>query len=79
MYFELRGIGSRLLGIGGTGGASYPLHELTALPLEEYIRRVISLSDTRRDAAWQAVHRKESKPCKKSSRVCGLTTSPKKQ
>ena len=42
---------------GGAGGASFPLHELTALPLEEYIRRVISLSDTRRDAAWQAVHR----------------------
>jgi 3-oxoadipate enol-lactonase len=41
---------------GGAGGASFPLHEVTALPLEEYIRRVISLSDTRRDAAWQAAH-----------------------
>ena len=41
---------------GGEGGASFPLHELTALPVEDYIRRMISLSDTRRDAAWQAAH-----------------------
>ena len=41
---------------GGAGGASFPLHELTALPVEDYIRRLISLSDTRRDADWQAAH-----------------------
>jgi 3-oxoadipate enol-lactonase len=41
---------------GGAGGASFPLHELTALPVEDYIRRIISLSDTRRDTAWQAAH-----------------------
>ena len=41
---------------GGAGGASFPLHELAALPVEDYIRRLISLSDTRRDAAWQAAH-----------------------
>ncbi len=41
---------------GGAGGASFPLHELAALPVEDYIRRMISLSDTRRDAAWQAAH-----------------------
>ena len=41
---------------GGAGGASFPLHELTALPVEDYIRRLISLSDTRRDAAWQSAH-----------------------
>jgi 3-oxoadipate enol-lactonase len=41
---------------GGAGGASYPLHELADLPVEDYVRRVLQLSDTRRDAAWQAAH-----------------------
>jgi 3-oxoadipate enol-lactonase len=41
---------------GGAGGASYPLHELPHLPVEDYVRRVIQLSDTRRDAAWQAAN-----------------------
>lgn len=39
---------------GGIGGASYPLHELAHLGVEEYIRRILQLSDTRRDTAWQA-------------------------
>jgi 3-oxoadipate enol-lactonase len=39
---------------GGAGGASYPLHELAGLPVEDYTRRILQLSDTRRDAAWQA-------------------------
>ncbi len=41
---------------GGAGGASFPLHEITDLPVGDYIRRLITLSDTRRDAAWQAAH-----------------------
>jgi 3-oxoadipate enol-lactonase len=41
---------------GGAGGASYPLHELAHLPVEEYARKIIYLSDTRRDATWQAVN-----------------------
>lgn len=41
---------------GGAGGASFPLHELAALPIEDYIRSIISLSDTRRDATWQTTH-----------------------
>ncbi|MBI5585181.1 MAG: alpha/beta fold hydrolase [Deltaproteobacteria bacterium] len=41
---------------GGAGGASFPLHELAVLPIEDYIRRLISLSDIRRDTAWQAAH-----------------------
>jgi len=39
---------------GGEGGASYPFQELAHLPEEDYIRLVLQLSDTRRDAAWQA-------------------------
>lgn len=39
---------------GGGGGASYPLHELADLLVEEYVRHILQLSDTRRDAAWQA-------------------------
>ncbi len=41
---------------GGPGGASYPLHELAHLPIEDYVRRIVELNDTRRDAAWQAAH-----------------------
>jgi hypothetical protein len=44
---------------GGAGGSSYPLHELAHLPLEEKARRLTALSDTRRDAAWQAAHPNE--------------------
>ena len=44
---------------GGAGGASYPLHELTGLSLQEWARKVVELSDTRRDAAWQAAHPQE--------------------
>ena len=44
---------------GGAGGASYPLHELTGLSLEEWARRVVELSDKRRDAKWQAAHSQE--------------------
>jgi 3-oxoadipate enol-lactonase len=38
---------------GGKGGASYPLHEFADLPIKDYARRILELSDTRRDAAWQ--------------------------
>jgi 3-oxoadipate enol-lactonase len=41
---------------GGTGGASYPLHELADLPIDEYVRRTLVLSDTRRDKAWRAAN-----------------------
>ncbi len=41
---------------GGAGGASYPLHELAHLPVEDYVHRVLELSDTRQDAAWQAAN-----------------------
>jgi 3-oxoadipate enol-lactonase len=41
---------------GGAGGASYPLHEIPRIPVEDYVRRIIQLSDTRRDAAWQAAN-----------------------
>src|SRR5215510_250284 len=44
---------------GGAGGASYPLHELTGLSLQEWAGKVVELSDTRRDAAWQAAHPQE--------------------
>jgi len=38
---------------GGAGGASYPLHQLVHLSLEERARRMVILSDTRRDAEWR--------------------------
>ena len=41
---------------GGAGGASYPLHELEALPPEERSARSLELGDTRLDAAWRAAH-----------------------
>jgi 3-oxoadipate enol-lactonase len=44
---------------GGAGGASYPLHELTGLSMQDWAKRVVELNDTRRDAAWQAAHPQE--------------------
>ncbi len=41
---------------GGAGGASYPLQELSQLAVEEYARRILYLTDTRRDAVWQAAN-----------------------
>jgi 3-oxoadipate enol-lactonase len=41
---------------GGSGGASYPLHDLIDLPMDEYIRHLLVLSDIRRDPAWQAAN-----------------------
>lgn len=41
---------------GGAGGASFPLHELGDLPPRERALGTVLLSDTRRDAAWQAAH-----------------------
>ena len=41
---------------GGAGGSSYPLHHLVNLQAEEHARRTLELSDTRRDAAWQAAN-----------------------
>jgi 3-oxoadipate enol-lactonase len=44
---------------GGPGGASYPLHKLSHLTVEEYARKIVYLSDTRRDTAWQATNPSE--------------------
>ena len=38
---------------GGAGGASYPLHTLSDLPLAERAVRAVEMSDTRNDAAWR--------------------------
>jgi 3-oxoadipate enol-lactonase len=39
---------------GGAGGSSYPLHELSELPPAERSRKMLGISDTRRNEAWQA-------------------------
>jgi 3-oxoadipate enol-lactonase len=41
---------------GGEGGASYPFHEIQHLKGEERARYLIPISDTRRDATWQAAN-----------------------
>lgn len=41
---------------GGAGEASYPLHTMLDLSPEEWSRALISLGDTRCDAAWQAAN-----------------------
>ncbi len=38
---------------GGAGGASYPLHELADLPVEDYVRRILQLRDIRRHGIWR--------------------------
>ncbi|MBA4393912.1 MAG: alpha/beta hydrolase, partial [Desulfobacca sp.] len=41
---------------GGAGGSSYPLHAITDLPLDDYVHRMLFLSDTRRDTTWQTAN-----------------------
>lgn len=41
---------------GGAGGQSYPLHELGGLCEDARARKMVALSDTRRDAAWRAAN-----------------------
>ncbi|HWC31121.1 MAG TPA: alpha/beta hydrolase [Dehalococcoidia bacterium] len=41
---------------GGQGGASYPLHELQHLSIEERAVFQLSITDKRKDAAWQAAN-----------------------
>jgi 3-oxoadipate enol-lactonase len=41
---------------GGDGGASYPFHEIQHLTGEARARHLIPISDTRRNAAWQAAN-----------------------
>ena len=41
---------------GGQGGRSYPMHELSDLPLHDRVRQTLMLGDTRRDAAWQSAN-----------------------
>ena len=38
---------------GGAGGASYPLHELADLPVEDYAHRILPLRDIRRHGIWR--------------------------
>ena len=46
---------------GGTGGASFPLHELAGLAADAFAERMISLADIRRDATWRAVNPDKAK------------------
>jgi len=46
---------------GGAGGDSYPLHELASLSLDDYVDRVLQLSDRRRDADRQAANPEQFK------------------
>jgi 3-oxoadipate enol-lactonase len=41
---------------GGAGGASYPLHEIAHLPLEERFALQMSISDVRQTREWQRAH-----------------------
>ena len=41
---------------GGAGGSSYPLHTLIGMDPEAEARKMIPISDTRHDAAWQAAN-----------------------
>ena len=41
---------------GGAGGASYPLHTLADLSMEDRARAMVVLGDTRRDMAWQSAN-----------------------
>ncbi|HSV03868.1 MAG TPA: alpha/beta hydrolase [Phenylobacterium sp.] len=44
---------------GGAGGASFPFHEIEHLKGEARARRLIPISDVRRDEAWAKAHPEE--------------------
>lgn len=44
---------------GGAGGASYPFHEIQNLSAEEQAKLMLSIGDTRQDAAWAEAHPSE--------------------
>jgi 3-oxoadipate enol-lactonase len=41
---------------GGRGSTSYPLHTLLSLSIEDRAKKVISLTDARRNTQWQEEH-----------------------
>jgi 3-oxoadipate enol-lactonase len=41
---------------GGAGGASYPLHKIADMPMEERVPLQMSISDTRQSVEWQRSH-----------------------
>ena len=45
---------------GGAGGSSYPLHELSDLSPADRARKMLAISDTRKNAAWQAANPEET-------------------
>ncbi len=45
---------------GGAGGSSYPLHELSELSPADRARKMLAISDTRRNEAWQAANPEET-------------------
>lgn len=46
---------------GGQGGASYPIHELEALPLAQRVEGMMPLFDVRHSATWKALEGAEYK------------------
>jgi 3-oxoadipate enol-lactonase len=44
---------------GGTGGASFPFHEIDHMDREARARTMIPIADTRRDAAWVEAHKEQ--------------------
>ena len=55
---------------GGTGGASYPLHELVHLAPQERRRTQLAISDTRYDRAWQ-----EAEPARAAELLAGMAAA----
>ena len=45
---------------GGAGGSSYPLHELSELCPADRARKMLAISDTRKNEAWQAANPEET-------------------
>jgi 3-oxoadipate enol-lactonase len=60
---------------GGAGGDSYPLHEFSNLSPRERALRFITLSDTRRDAAWQSAHPRQFRELVDQTAAGAMTAS----
>ena len=60
---------------GGSGGSSYPLHELGALSADERASRMMTLSDTRFTPEWLASHPADAQMMKMRTEQAAISKS----
>lgn len=64
---------------GGTGGSSYPLHELAGLPPEERMEKSMPIVDTRFSPEWLAEHPLDEAIMRARATAATATKSPEER